>query len=74
MQKYLWAIIVFLLQGLVICGVGWVFSALFGYPGGRYQGQGAGLFGALVAVLVLGYIKGAVTRWRAASVSSAAPH
>jgi hypothetical protein len=68
MQKYLWAIIVFLLQGLVICGVAWVFSALFGYPGGRYQGHGAGLFGALVAVLVLGCIKGAVTRWRAASV------
>ena len=74
MQKYLWAIIVFLLQGLVICSVAWVFSALFGYPGGRYQGHGAGLLGALVAALVLGYIKGAVTRCRAASVSSAAPH
>jgi hypothetical protein len=74
MQKHLWAIIVFLLQGLVICGVAWVFSVLFGYAGGRYQGHGAGLFGALVAVLVLGYIKGAVTRWRAASVSSDGPH
>jgi hypothetical protein len=74
MQKYLWAIVVFLLQGLVICGVAWVFSALFGYPGGRFQGHGAGLFGALVAVLVLGYVKGVVTRGRAASVSSAAPH
>jgi hypothetical protein len=31
MQKYLWAIVVFLLRGLVICGVAWVFSALFGY-------------------------------------------
>jgi hypothetical protein len=30
-----------LLQGLVICGFAWVFSALFGYPGGRYQGHGA---------------------------------
>jgi hypothetical protein len=41
MPKYLWAIIVFLLHGLVICGVAWVFQALFGYPGGRYQGHGA---------------------------------
>jgi len=54
MQKYLWAIIVFLLRGLVICGVAWRFQALFGYPGGRYQGHGAGMLGAIVAVLVLG--------------------
>jgi hypothetical protein len=53
-----------LLQGLVICGASWRFSALFGYPGGRFQGHGAGLFGALVAVLVLGYVKGVVKRSR----------
>jgi hypothetical protein len=40
MRKYLWAIIVFLLQGLVICGVAWVFQALFGYPGGRSRATG----------------------------------
>jgi hypothetical protein len=73
MQKYLWAIIAFLLQGLVICGVAWVFSAFFGYPGGRFQGHGAGLFGALVAVLVVGYVKGVVTRRRAASINAAPP-
>lgn len=74
MPKYLWAIIVFLLRGLVICGLASVFQALFGYPGGRYQGHRAGMLGAIAAVLVLGYMKGAETRWRAASVSSAAPH
>jgi len=56
MRKYPSAIIIFLLQGLVICGVAWVFQALLGHPGGRYQGHGAGMLGAFVAVLVLGYI------------------
>jgi hypothetical protein len=73
MQKYLWAIIAFLLQGLMICGVAWAFSAFFGYAGGRFQGKGAGLFGALVAVLVVGYVKGFVTRRRAASINGSAP-
>ena len=40
----------------VIFGVACVCLALFCYPGGRYQGHGAGMLGAFVAVLVLGYI------------------
>ena len=51
-RRNFWGIIVFLLRGLVICGVAWRFQALFGYPGGRYQGHGAGMLGAIVAVLV----------------------
>ena len=71
-RRNFWVFIVFLLRGLVICGVAGGFR-LCGYPGGRYQGHGVGMLGAIVAVLVLGYMKGAETRWRAASVSSAAP-
>ena len=58
----------FLLQGLVIGGAAWGVSALAGsHPGGRYQGQAAGMAGAFLALLVLACINAAVTRWRAAS-------
>jgi hypothetical protein len=64
----------FLLQGSIIVGVAWWLSAtLYGGHPDRYQGQAIGLVGALIALLVTGYINAAVSRWRAARQASREP-
>jgi hypothetical protein len=64
----------FLLQGSIIVGVAWWLSATLydGHPD-RYQGQAIGLVGALIALLVTGYINAAYYRWRAARQASPIP-